>query len=347
MEIKGTKKVTIGDIAEQLGVSKTTVSRALSGKGRIGEATRQKVLKCIEEQQYRPNAIAKGLAQSKTYNIGMVIPDDYDLIDMPFFQKIIMGVCEYASSLDYDVLMIMVSSDNYSQLERVINHNKVDGVILTRTQVKDWAADFLKERHIPFATVGTSEDSNVVQVDNDHVGACRELTSILINQGFQHLALLGGNTNHVVTRKRMQGFEAALEAAGMHIEKELIWLDMKRNLTMEHVLYEIQKHKADCILCMDDAICKILLEELAKRKIRVPEDICIASFYNSSLLERNNPSITSLQFDAIELGITTCNVLVNYIEGRDFERRTILGYEIAMKESTKRTEQMQKEALRQ
>ena len=84
------KNITISDVAEALGVSKTTVSRAISGKGRIGEETRQKVLSYIEEHDYKPNVIAKSLAQSKTFNICVVMPGDYALVDLPFFHEAIM-----------------------------------------------------------------------------------------------------------------------------------------------------------------------------------------------------------------------------------------------------------------
>ena len=86
------KNITIADVAEALGVSKTTVSRAISGKGRIGEATRNRVLAYIEENDYKPNVIAKSLAQSKTFNLGIVMPSNYELVDLPFFQEVIMGI---------------------------------------------------------------------------------------------------------------------------------------------------------------------------------------------------------------------------------------------------------------
>ena len=78
------RNLTIADVAEALGVSKTTVSRAISGKGRIGVATRDRVLKYIEEHDYKPNVIAKGLAQSKTYNLCVVMPADYAVVDLSF-----------------------------------------------------------------------------------------------------------------------------------------------------------------------------------------------------------------------------------------------------------------------
>ena len=92
------KKLTISDVADALHVSKTTVSRAFSGKGRISEDTRQRVLAYIEANDYKPNVIAKGLAQKKTYNIALVIPGDCNLVDMPFFQNSMQGICEEASA---------------------------------------------------------------------------------------------------------------------------------------------------------------------------------------------------------------------------------------------------------
>ncbi len=97
--------ITISDVAEALGVSKTTVSRAISGKGRIGEATRQKVLAYIEEHDYKPNVIARGLAQSKTFNLCVVMPEDYALVDLPFFQEVITGIQEIAGMNEYDILL--------------------------------------------------------------------------------------------------------------------------------------------------------------------------------------------------------------------------------------------------
>ena len=84
---------------------KTTVSRAISGKGRIGQETRDRVLKYIEEHDYKPNVIAKGLAQSKTYNLCVVMPGDYDVVDLTFFQECLFGIQEIAGIMEYDILL--------------------------------------------------------------------------------------------------------------------------------------------------------------------------------------------------------------------------------------------------
>ena len=120
------KNITISDVADALGVSKTTVSRAISGKGRIGDETRQRVLAYIEEHDYKPNVIAKGLAQSKTFNICVVMPSSYALVDLPFFQEAIMGIQEIAGMMEYDILLCICQENDISGLERIIKNRKVD-----------------------------------------------------------------------------------------------------------------------------------------------------------------------------------------------------------------------------
>lgn len=129
--------ITISDVAEALGVSKTTVSRAISGKGRIGEATRQKVLAYIEEHDYKPNVIARGLAQSKTFNLCVVMPEDYALVDLPFFQEVITGIQEIAGMNEYDILLCICQENDITSLERIVRNRKVDGIVLLRTFLKD------------------------------------------------------------------------------------------------------------------------------------------------------------------------------------------------------------------
>ena len=194
----GEKHITITDVAEALGVSKTTVSRAISGKGRIGEETKQRVLEYIEANDYKPNVIAKSLAQSKTYNICVVMPGDYALVDLPFFQEAIMGIQEVATIKEYDILLSICQQDDITGLERVVSNRKVDGVILLRTFEEDPQIEFLMDKNIPFVTTGSTAYKGVMQVDHDHESACRELTSIVLMKKDTRVALLGGNEKIIV-----------------------------------------------------------------------------------------------------------------------------------------------------
>ena len=305
--------ITISDVAEALGVSKTTVSRAISGKGRIGEATRQKVLAYIEEHDYKPNVIARGLAQSKTFNLCVVMPEDYALVDLPFFQEVITGIQEIAGMNEYDILLCICQENDITSLERIVRNRKVDGIVLLRTFLKDPQIELLLEKKIPFVTTGSTAYRKVKQVDNDQQSACRELTSILLMRQMKHIALLGGSESFVVNQNRYKGYQQAYREAGREVEETLVYRNWER----------------------DDAICIQVLRKLRQEHIKVPQDIRVASFYNSSVLENNIPSITSLSFNARELGMEACKNLLAQIEGETVPDRTLLSYEVVLKESTK------------
>ena len=329
------KTLTIADIADALGVSKTTVSRAISGKGRIGSETRELVLKYIDAHNYTPNVIAKSLAQNKTYNLAVVMPGDYELIDLPFFQNCIMGIQEIASSFDYDMLLTVCNNADVTKLERIVRNRKVDGVILLRSFMDDVQVEYLQEKNVPFVVTGSSNYKGVVQVDNDHRAACRELTSILLMKRMKKIALIGGNEEHVVTQSRLMGFKDAFADSGTAVDESLIYMNLDNPVLLDGKLDDIIKREVDCIVCMDDAICMEVLYKLRREGISVPDQIRVASFYNSSMLESHDPSITSLDFDAKELGMLVCRTLLDMIEGQKVQKKTLLGYEVRLRESTK------------
>lgn len=329
------KTLTIADIADALGVSKTTVSRAISGKGRIGSETRERVLKYIDAHNYTPNVIAKSLAQNKTYNLAVVMPGDYELIDLPFFQNCIMGIQEIASSFDYDMLLTVCNNADVTKLERIVHNRKVDGVILLRSFMDDVQVEYLQEKNVPFVVTGSSNYKGVVQVDNDHRAACRELTSILLMKRMKKIALIGGNEEHVVTQSRLMGFKDAFADSGLAVDESLIYMNLDNPVLLDGKLDDIIKREVDCVVCMDDAICMEVLYKLRREGISVPDQIRVASFYNSSMLETHDPSITSLDFDAKELGMLVCRTLLDMIEGQKVQKKTLLGYEVRLRESTK------------
>ena len=331
---KESGKITIGDVADALGISKTTVSRAISGKGRIGQETRERVMAYIKEHDYQPSPIAKGLAKSRTYNIGWVMPGDSTVTDLPFFQRCMMGISEIAALHDYDVLITLVFDHDISRLEKVVRNHKVDGVILGRTLVEDERIAFLNSNRIPFVTIGSTDVTGVIQIDNNHIAACKELTNILIMKGIRKLALIGGDAGHVVNRTRRIGFEAALEEQNIPVNEDWIYMNSDSNASINHSVDEILHNGAECIVCMDDRICYTVLEKLRKDNISVPGQIKVASFYNSQVLANNQPPITALQYDPKELGREACKILFDSIKGEEVAEKTLLSYEVVLKGST-------------
>ena len=293
MEKEEKKDITIADVAEALGVSKTTVSRAISGKGRIGKETRKRVLEYIEEHDYKPNAIAKGLAQSKTYNICVVMPRDYEVVDWNFFQRCLFGFLE------------------------------------------DAQIEFLQQKNIPFVTTGSTNYEGVIQIDHNHRSACRELTSIILMKNLKRIALIGEDEGYMVTHSRLLGFRDAYEQQGETLDENLLYLSPENRVRVDRTVKEILEQNVDCILCMDDAVTSRVLKVLREQHVRVPQDVRVASFYDSTILENHVPSITSLAFDAKELGKVACRTLLDLVEGLEVKQKTLLPYEVVLKESTK------------
>ena len=331
-EIK--KNITIADVADALGVSRTTVSRAISGKGRIGKETRMRVMEYIEKYDYKPNVIAKSLAQSKTYNICVVLPGDYDVIDLHFFQECLFGIQQIAGAMEYDILLAICKNNDLSSLDRVVSNRKVDGVILMRTFVEDAQVEYLQSKNIPFVTVGSSTYDGVIQIDHNHRSACKELTSILLLKGMKRIALIGGDEKHLVNQNRIRGFRDAHQEMGIEIEEELLYLNLDNNVVVDKKVEEILDKNVDGILCLDDAICSRVLRILREKEVSIPKDIKVASFYNSNVLQNNAPSITSLDFDANEIGMVACQTLLDVIEKKEVEQLTLLPYQVVLKEST-------------
>lgn len=330
-----TSKITIQDVATALGISKTTVSRAISGKGRIGEATRSKVLDYIETHGYKPNPMAKGLAQQRTFNIGWVMPGDSSITELPFFQSCMSGVLEEAAANDYDVILSIIYENDITGLERMVKGNKVDGVILGRTLISDPNVRYLKESGIPFVVIGSSNEEDVVQVDNDHINACESLTTALIDKGLKNIVVIGGNDNHVVNLSRRTGFERAVSKKSVDnniVSK--ICMNADNTQSVNSIVDEALENKVECIICMDDKICTLVLDKLREDDVSIPSTIKVASFYNSELIKNARPRITAIQYSPKLLGHKACSTLLDYINGEKVPMKTLMQYEVLLKGST-------------
>lgn len=326
-------KLTIADVADHLGISKTTVSRAISGKGRVSEETRQRVQCYISQMNYKPNVIAKGLAQSKTFNIAVMLPMDCDMQELPFFQNCMCGICEAAAKRDYDVLTVYASAGELGGLERIITNHKVDGVILSRTLIQDTAAGYLKKKNIPVVAAGSSDDMSLIQVDHDHRSACRELTAHLLKQGIHKIGLIGGNESHMVTRNRYEGFADAFRMAGLPVNQNMVCFGAETVPKIEQAVELFLENQAECIVCMDDRICNHVVSKLRETDATLLNSVRIVSFYGGVSGSLLAGWVETAEFDAKKLGYVTCNTLLDVVDGRQIAIKQLLPYKLRMMEN--------------
>lgn len=326
------KNYTLDDIAKELGVSKTTVSRALSGKGRIGQDTVERIQAFVKEHGYRPNVMAKGLAQNKTYNLGLVIPIAYS--DFSFFKECMNGIIEEASQYNYDIILSIEKDKGREQIRRLVENHKVDGMILTRAVMNSGTVEFLKEHQVPFVMIGPSDDLGVISIDNPNREASRELTGLLLMKGLRRLALFGGNSRYYVTKSRKQGFLDAHLDKGILMDDSLVFMEIEDYRKAMWAVDQALSGGVDGMVCMDENISELVLGCLKERGVEIPAMMKLASLYDSHQMEHNLPPVTSLRFDTKGLGRNACMEMLGLL-GEQVERETPLGYQVILRESTK------------
>lgn len=251
------------------------------------------------------------------------------------FPYLYVCVEEVAQANDYDIIVVTTNGNDTKPLERLIQNRKVDGMILTRTYENDKYVKFLKQKQIPFVAVGKFPDDDVVQVDHDNVGACKELVTVLFAKGIQNIAYLGSNMDQMVNRCRYQGYEEAYRKGKRKLNQDLVYTDLSSKAMVEKAVEELKKSGVECILCQDDYICDEAVRKLSHMGVRIPDQMKVASCHYSRILENYPVTITSLKFNITELGRRSCQVLLDMIHGKTVPDKTLLDYEIILKESTK------------
>ena len=335
MEQSKDHKLTAGEIARELGLSATTVSRALSGKGRVSPETRERVMAFADRLGYASAGAGGSLERRYTNNLALVIPSHFVRLDLPFLRKCMGAVCRMAAQREYDVLMCYADEKNTEQLRRQLAAHKVDGVILSRTLTEDPCLDLVQQYGVPYIAIGRLEDKTALQVDNDQVEAARELTRLLLQMGIRRIAYLGNRYKYTVNVDRMLGFRQALEEYGMAVDEDLTFSNVESAEGRRDALEAALERKPECLLCGDDSLAFTVLKELRQRKISVPRDIRLASLYDSEILLDTDPTITAVQFDADLLGATACRMLLDSMAGREVPPRKVLGHQVILRESTK------------
>lgn len=328
------RSAQLADIARELGLSMSTVSRVLSGKGNISAQTRKRVSDYIKLRGYHPNAMARGLATKKTHNIGVVIPSDAFLNVNSFFQVCLMGIFREAVKHNYDIVVTSATETDVTYLNRLISGRNVDGIILMRTILNDRPTEYLKEIGFPFVTIGSLNDEEVLQVDVAHADACRTLTGKLLENGNAPIGFIVGGMNYIVNISRYSGYRSACESRGCY-DDSLVFRDITDKAGAEDACSKLTERGAGTIICGDDNLCHLVLARLDALGTDFPGKLGVASLYDSPALAAR--SVTAVEADDMALGSTAARRLIETLENEDASKdKTILGYKINYRRSTER-----------
>ncbi len=332
--------VTIHDIARELKISASTVSRALNDNPRISQATKDKIKSLALKMGYQPNTVASNLRTQKTNTIGIVVP----LINRHFFSTFISGVEDVAFASGYNVI-ISQSNDLLDKEKKIVQSlfsNRVDGLITSLSMQTDEFDHFqlFTNKSIPlvfFDRVVPNLDANKIVVDDFAVGF--KATQHLIDQGYLRIAHLAGPTVLNTYRERMNGYMAALEKNGFTIDEDLIIHNRLTRIDGQEAIKQLLAlpNPPDAIFCGNDTSALSMIVYLKKIGVKIPEEFGIIGFSNEPFSEVVTPSISTLKQPAFEMGVKAAELLINEIESkvRPKEYQTItMPTELIIRESS-------------
>ena len=329
---------TIVDIARKLGVSPSTVSRALSDHPDINKTTREKVRKLAKELHYSPNTIARSLKSSRTTTIGVIVPE----IQHDFFASAISGIEEIAYQSGYTIILCQ-SNESYER--EVVNtsalmHQRVAGVIASIAQTTKSGEHFrdLVRRKIPFVFFDrVCEDVPASKVVIDDRRSAHGAVMHLIQRGYTRIAHFGGPRDLGICVQRREGYEEALKQNGIAVQDGFIRYgglhEADGYKSMECLLKE--GRIPDAIFAVNDPVAIGAFQRIKEAGLRIPEDVAIVGFSNNKITALVDPPLTTVHQRPIEMGKKAAEVLIDSIENGTMEPKThILEAELIVRKST-------------
>jgi LacI family transcriptional regulator len=310
------KRTTIYDIADRLGISPTTVSRALRGQQGIAKNTIKKVKLIADQMGYSLNTMASGLRTRKSYNIGVVVPQ----IDRAFIATLISGIEEIANEAGFNVMIYQSMDDEAKEIRNVMSliSSSVDGAIISlsmNTKSLDHILLFDTQK-IPLVMadrVADHLDVDKVVIDNFEAGY--HATEYLISLGHVYIAHFAGSPERNVYRDRKEGYLAALRQYNKPIDSQLL---IYENLSEAAGVRAVEKLLAleqlpDAIFAANDTTAVSAVLHFQKLGISVPDDISIVGFNNDPIASIVKPQLTTVDHPAREIGKTAARRLIKRI----------------------------------
>ena len=217
------QSITIYDVAKKAGVSMATVSRVVNGNPNVKPDTRKKVMEVIDELDYRPNAVARGLASKKTTTVGVIIPD----VTNVYFASLARGIDDVATMYKYNIILANSDGDKNKEIQvfNTLLAKQVDGIIYMGTHLTDVLRDQIKRSKTPVVLAGSVDHKDeIVSVHVNYIKAVKEAINTLIAHGNKKIAFISGPLEYPINSEyRLKGYKEALKENGIDYNSDLIF----------------------------------------------------------------------------------------------------------------------------
>lgn len=335
------KNITIYDLAKELNVSPSTISRALKDHEGIGKETKKAVQKLAREKGYRLNSIASSLRTSRSNTFGVMV----SWINRPFISSLIAGIENKARENGYQAI-IAQSHDNV-ELEKenlqVLYDSRVSALFVSLAmETKDYSHfDLFTASGIPVIFVDRvplKKNIHKVQINNFNSGFIA--TEHLIEQGCKRIAYFGGATHQAIYNDRRSGYVAALKKYGFEVDESLIFnaesLSAEEGTRLTKQVLKM-KHMPDAIFCANDTAAVSAIMYAKKQGIRIPDDLAIIGFNNDPICEIVDPPLSSVSHPAVEMGESVVDKALAILDGdekEEFSSIVLLETKVIMRASS-------------
>lgn len=322
-------KVTMDQLARESGFSKATVSRALSDDPRVKEETKKKIQEIAARYNYQPHTIASSLARRKTKIVGLIFPDEPRKLSDPFFLEFLNGVSDQLFQSGYSMLIPQVKNGRINNtINQLVNHHRIDGVILTEPRLKDERLELLRQIGVPFVFLGSTIDEQVVWVDGDNIQGAYLVIDHLMKLGHERIGIITGETGLVATRNRVAGYRKALLDRGIEPERE--WV-ITADFTEQGAYKVVKEYLATneslpftAIFASNDLMAIGAIKALKEVGYQVPKDVSVVGFDGIQLASCIEPALTTVQQPIYELGANVTQQLMKILEGQPVDEPHIM-----------------------
>lgn len=339
-------RVTQRDIARYSQVSQATVSRVVAGDARVDATTSDRVRQVMREFNYRPDVLARSLRNRTSNLIGLVVKrTEGGLHDDPFFANLISGIMEYLLSTPYHLCAELVTeSSQVAVYDELLRTRRVDGLILVESEAKDERIHRLQADRFPFVLIGnpTSSDSGEIwSVDNDNVRAGEEATAHLIEQGYRRIGMLAGPAGVTVSEDRIAGYMRACETGGAFTRVWHSEFGLQAAKDAAKAIFS-ESQMPDALVVLDDFMAMGVVMAARSCGVKIPEDIALVSFGDSSLCQVLEGGLSSVSLNIRQLVDAACSRLLTVIEDAPVRspKRLIVPTELKVRGSSTQTRRM-------
>ena len=341
-KLKAPKKTSIKDIANVLGVSPSTVSRALNNNSRISDKTRAAVQQIAKRLGYQPNQLANALRSGKSYLVGIIIPRN----NSAFFSSIVENIEKVLNKEGYNIIIAL----SYESYEKECNNIKsllftqVDGIIASianETIELDYYRK-IKENGIPLILFDRGgDDLEVDYVGIDDYNCSHIVVDHLVEQGCKKIAHISGFKHKRIYKHRMMGYRDALQKNNLQLNERLI---IKSNLRIDdgrRIMEQFLElpERPDAVYAAGDFAALGALQVLLERNIKVPEEIALVGFSNEPFTSYVNPSISTINQHSAQIGRKAADIFLKRIKNPSREKglnKIIIDAELIVRKSSDR-----------